>query len=179
MMVDFDFLYPLNEFYRRSRLDPPSVAVVEAAEIDEPYRSLLAHGRGMTSTLEAFHEAKCRVRVLDEFEESGILSRRVVLNLEPCGKPVEFAAGAIHMHRFPAHVQDLIRGGEEPLGAILRRHDIPHQSRPKAFLRLRCDAPIAEALGLDGEPVLYGRRNTLFDGRDNPLVEIVEVLPPA
>lgn len=177
-MADFDYLYPLDTFYSRSRQSPPQVAVVEPAAMAEPYRTLLVHTGGMTSTLEAFHGARCGVRVLEEFAEGGVLSRQVVLVAKPDGKPVEFAAAAIHMDRLPAAAQADVRKGVEPLGAILRRHSVAHTSCPRAFLRFQNAAGIAGALGLQGEPELFGRRNTLFDEGNNPLVEIVEVLPP-
>jgi hypothetical protein len=56
---------------------------------------------------------------------------------------------------------------------------VPHESRPRAFLRVRSDALINAALALDGPRTLYGRRSTLADPRRGPLAEVVEILPSA
>jgi len=46
-------------------------------------------------------------------------------------------------------------------------------------LKLLADDLIGQALRVGRRTALYGRRNTLFDPRQQPLAEIVEILPPA
>jgi hypothetical protein len=65
-----------------------------------------------------------------------------------------------------------------PLGTVLRDFKIKHTSRPKAYLKIEADDFVNQALGLTNKHTLYGRRNTLFDNRQRPLAEIVEILPP-
>ena len=65
-----------------------------------------------------------------------------------------------------------------PLGTILAKYQIPHFSKPTAFLRIQSDGYINGALGLTREHVLYGRRNALRNGEQQVLAEIFEILPP-
>jgi hypothetical protein len=66
-----------------------------------------------------------------------------------------------------------------PLGTILARYKIEHLSRPKAFLKVRSDEFINRVLGISGNHMLYGRRNTLSNPQQHPIAEIVEILPPS
>jgi hypothetical protein len=65
------------------------------------------------------------------------------------------------------------------LGRILHEHKIPHASRPRAFIKVASDRLINGLFNASGAQVLYGRRNTLFDPKNRPLAEIVEILPAA
>src|SRR6476661_2158911 len=54
--------YPLDDFYARARLPLPDIQTINAAELPEPYRSLLAHSNDMTPTLSAFHARVIHLR---------------------------------------------------------------------------------------------------------------------
>ena len=174
----FSATYPLDEFYAARRLTLPVMDQIEADQIPEPYRSLLAHDRDMTSRLEAFHRRKIHIRALARRHHGLEYFREVVLELDGSLKPVEFGASKINLASFPARAQDEIQRESRPLGGILRDFGITFSSRPGAYLRVVADAFIGGALGLTGAPPLFGRRNTLLDAWDHPLAEIVEILPP-
>jgi hypothetical protein len=91
---------------------------------------------------------------------------------------VEFGAIKIHLDRFPEKARTDILEERFPLGHVLKEHAIAYASRPKAFLRIASDPLIDELLNLHGAHILYGRRNTLLNPADEPLAEIVEILPP-
>jgi hypothetical protein len=65
-----------------------------------------------------------------------------------------------------------------PLGRILREHGIGYISRPAAFIRVSADPVISGLLELAGEHPLFGRYNVLFDTMEQPLAEVIEILPP-
>ena len=173
------FAYPLDEFYALARRELPPIEQIEEKDMPEPYRKLLVHQQDMTPTLEAHHGRKIFLNVISRQLRGDFYFREVILLTERIGKPVEFGAIKINLGIIPATARRLILEEQEPLGTILHDSKITHTSRPKAFLRSHADQFIKGALQLSGEHVLYGRRNTLFDAKQRPLAEIVEILPPA
>jgi len=194
-------LYPLEEFYalregatRIVQIDPasfdrqtklyltPSVllwASIEASAVPEPYRSLLVHRTDMTSTLEKYHGEKLRVEVLGRHTSGQEYFREVVLWLDQSGRRVEFGAIKIMLDLFPFEVRQEILRERQPLGRILTESGVEFSSQPRAYLRLASDDFINRTLDLKGPQLLYGRRNALVDPWNQPLAEIVEILPPA
>jgi chorismate-pyruvate lyase len=171
--------HPLDEFYSRSGLSLPPLDQVESEAVPEPYKSLLVHERDMTSTLENFHKIGIHLRLISRQQRGDEYFREVVLALDGTEKPVEFGAIKIHLNRFSEPARQEILREQFPLGHILKDFGIEYQSRPKAFLRIASDKTINGLLGLTGAHLLYGRRNTLLSRADEPLAEIVEILPPA
>ncbi|HWD17641.1 MAG TPA: hypothetical protein VHB20_00050 [Verrucomicrobiae bacterium] len=174
----FSDIYPLDEFYAARHCPVPAIGRVEAAELPEPYHTLLAHEGDMTSKLEGFHRAKIHIRLLARQTVENEYFREVALLLEGSEKPVEFGAIKIMLDLFPEEAQREILRERQPLGKILTASGVRFQSQPRAFLRMEADAFIREALQLDQTHFLYGRRNTLVDPWGRPLAEIVEILPP-
>lgn len=174
----FSDMYPLNEFYAARNMSLPVIAEIPAADVPEPYRSLLVHKTDMTSKLEAFHKSKIHIQPIARHTTDNEYFREVTLVLEHSLKPVEFGAIKIILDLFPNDAQREILREERPLGKILTEHKIGFASKPRAFLQIAADAFIQSALVLDAEVTLYGRRNTLVDAWDRPLAEIVEILPP-
>lgn len=173
------FAYPMDEFYALANRELPQIEQVEGASMPEPFRTLLAHNNDMTPTLEAFWKSDIVLNVISRRHRGDFYFREVVLLTEDQGRPVEFGAIKIDLSRFPCAARPRILEEHQPLGSVLRDYRVPHTSRPKAYLRIVADEFIKSALQLDGDHVLYGRRNTLFDAEHRPLAEIVEVLPPA
>jgi chorismate-pyruvate lyase len=171
-------LYPLDEFYRRAGLVIPPAALVEGADVPEPYRSLLVHDRDMTPTLEKFHAERIHLRTIGRRLDGDALSRLVVLTTSESGKPVEFGAIVIHLEQFPAEARPVILECRVPLGTILAEYSIEHYSRPTAFLRVSADPLINGSLATAGTEPLYGRRNVLKTPAGHALADVIEILPP-
>ena len=119
-------LYPLEEFYARRdgaarivQTDSATIdhakrysalhaqpillwAPVDAADVPEPYRTLLVHRADMTSTLENFYKDKLRVELLRCHTRGQEYFRAVALRLEESGRRVEFGAIKIMLDLFPA-----------------------------------------------------------------------------
>lgn len=171
--------YPLDEFYARSGLTLPPLDQIDGEAVPDPYKTLLVHDRDMTSTLENFHGAGVHLRLLGRERTGDDYFREVLLVLDDSERPVEFGAILIHLDRFPDAARREILEERFPLGHVLKDHNLPFQSRPRAYLRIASDKLINELLGLHGAHVLYGRRNTLLNPNGASLAEIVEILPPA
>ena len=174
----FSVTHPLDEFYIRSGLPLPPCEQIEGERVPEPFKTLLVHLNDMTPTLESFHGRSIHLRVLSREQRGDEYFREVVLLLEGTEQPVEFGAIKIHLERFAPDVRKRVLQEEWPLGHLLKDFSVPHDSRPAAFLRIASDPLINRMFGLTGTHVLFGRRNTLFNPSNQPLAEIVEILPP-
>jgi chorismate-pyruvate lyase len=171
-------IYPLNEFYARTRTQLPAFEVIPGSDIAEPYRSLLVHDRDMTPTLESYHRADIHIEVLSRERRGEEYFREVILRRDGDDRPVEFGANRIALDRLPAVVRRLVLQEYLPFGHILKAHEFEHTGHPTAYFRIASDTLINRAFGLEERRVLYGRRNTLRDMAGRPISDVVEILPP-
>ncbi len=168
----------LSEFAALGGSLLPAFEPVDAEDIPEPYRILLAHRNDMTPTLEEFHGTTVSLDVLKVRRHQEKLMREVLLVCDDTTEPVELGVIKINLDLFPPEPREKIVACHLPLGTILKKYNIEHKSRPTAFLRLRTNERLNEILRLDSPQVLYGRCNTIFNGSSRPLAEVIEVLPP-
>ena len=171
-------LYPLDDFYARMGRVLPAIEPIDGNAMPEPYKSLLVHQNDMTPTLQDFHRDSIHVHALHAEERDGSYFREVLLELDGNENIVEYGAIRINLCLVPNDTRQEIIEARLPLGQIFFSHNIPHVSRPKAYLKIRADEHISRVLRLDGTPKLYGRRNTLADPEGRSLAEIVEILSP-
>ncbi len=171
--------YPLTEFYARAARPLPTLEPLAPAAVPEPYRRLLVHGNDMTPTLEQFHGERIVLQLIHRHAEADGLAREVALTLVGSSKRVEYGAILIHRAAFPEAAWEQVLGCRIPLGTLLAEHVLQHVSRPQAYFRVTADDHIREALGLEGDHLLYGRHNRLLTGDDLVIADVVEILPPA
>lgn len=172
-----DLLYPLSAFDPNDGSVLTNAAILEAHELPEPYRMLLAHDRDMTGTLEAYFKQRMTLRVYGKIIDGDSLFRQVVLEGVDDHKPREFGAIRIDLSCFDSETRALIEQCRTPLGQILRDHGIAYVSNPSAYLKVAPDAMLREALSVTEGP-LYGRKNELTIPGDRALAQIIEILPP-
>lgn len=172
-----DILYPLSCFVCDASKGVTRAKILEAQELAEPYRTLLAHDRDMTGTLETFFKQPMTLRVHVKKIEGDSLYRQVSLLCADDGRPAEFGAIRIDLSCFDEETRGLVESCAVPLGRVLREHDVAYVSNPSAYLEVDPDKLLCEALGVTHGP-LYGRKNelTMPDGR--AIAQIIEILPP-
>ena len=166
-------------FYSRAGIPFPRLTRLKGSQLPQPYRSLLAHSRDMTPTLEQYYRRTLGITVIGRVLEGNAYLREVTLNLDGENRPIAYGAIRIFMDHFPPHAQEMIREEHCPLGKILELEEIPHVGWPQAFFRVAPDAHMASMLQLKAPRKLYGRRNVLLDGDRRLLAEVLEVLAPA
>ena len=169
--------YPLNEFYEISGDPPPHICFVDGEKVPQPQRRLLVHPHDMTPTLESYFRQKIHLHLLQLIRKNDYILREVILTCED-GTRAAFGAIRINLTHFNAAAREEILGCHIPLGTILRRHCVPHVSRPRTFFNIHADRMINLSLELEGREKLFGRVNSLQDDNGNTLVEVVEILPP-
>lgn len=170
--------YPMDELYAEDGQPLPDIEVIGGHTVPPPFHGLLVHTRDMTQTLEQHRGMEIHLRVLRRRMRDDTYLRESLLLLEDGDTVVEFGAIRINLDFFPPPARRAILEEHFPLGHLLHEYRIPFESRPKAFLRIHTDAFMNGLFGLTGSHTLYGRRNTLMDGRQQVLAEVVEILPP-
>jgi hypothetical protein len=168
----------LGSFYERLGLACPAFERLAPGDLPQPYHKLLAHSQDMTSTLEQFYAGPVRLEVLGRDCVGDTYTREVVLQLDRTRQPVEYGAICIHLRNFADDVQRIILSEQHPFGRILETEGVGYLSWPQAFFRVKADRHMSQLLTLNTEPVLYGRRNVLLDGRRRLLAEVIEILAP-
>ena len=170
-------LYPLDEFYRRAGRPFPAVEARGGDALPDGVRALLVHERDMTPTLQHHYGAELELDPLEITRQSDYLMRMVALRM-PSRYPVEFGAIRIHLNGFPEAARPIILACRRPLGQILADFEIVHTTTPGGFFMLKADDLIGPALGQPLHTPLFGRTAHIRDGRNRPLVDVVEVLTP-
>ena len=173
-----DFAFPLSEFYARTNLALPRMEVIAVDAVPEPYRSLLVHERDMTSTLEKFHGSEIYIHALSSEQRDGGYFREVVLHRASDAAPVEFGANRVNLALFTPAAREIFLQEKVPLGRILKDYGIAHTIRAHGFFRIAPDALICRTLKLAAPVPLYGRQAVIFNSTQQPLSQVVEILPP-
>jgi chorismate-pyruvate lyase len=173
-----DPAFPLSEFYARTSLPLPRMELIPGDVMPEPYRGLLVHANDMTPTLERFHGGEIYIKALSsERRETGYF-REVVLHRASDDAPVEFGANCVNLTLFTPEARWMILQEKVPLGRILRDHGVVHHTRALNFFRVEPDALICRALQLAAPVTLYGRQAVICNPQEQPLSQVVEILPP-
>lgn len=174
---------PLEELEKLLALFPGGGKLVSSAEhvasalVPEPYRRLLVHDHHMTVTMEEFHQARVRVRVVERAREGGIYSRKILLVAEESGRVVQFGIVRFDLSYVTDAVRQEILAEREPLGRILINYNVLRHIDLGALLRLRCGPELAGYFGCPAGQSTYGRLATIFCNQ-KPAVDLLEVPSP-
>ena len=172
-----DILYPLSCFDCDASKGVTRARILEDVELAEPYRTLLAHDRDMTGTLETYFKQRMTLRVHVKKIEGDSLYRQVSLLCADDGRPAEFGAIRIDLSCFDNETRGLVAACKIPLGRVLREHHVAYVSNPSAYLEVEPDDMLCEALQVTHGP-LYGRKNELKMPDGRAIAQIIEILPP-
>jgi chorismate-pyruvate lyase len=149
-------------------------APVASGEMPPDYRALLAHDDHMTVTVEAFHDCRVEVRVLQEHRDGDLYSRSSLLVCESTAKVVQFGIMRIHLGGLAHPVRLDIEGGKTPLGRALIRHNVLRHVELVQLWRVQPVPWLRDQLKLAlGEP-LFGRTARIVVER-RPAVELLEI----
>lgn len=174
-----DLFMPLEFFYAGKGESLPGAKLLPGYEVPEPYRHLLVHQSDMTPRLREYHGSALGLEVIDRQVSDLFVMRLVVLHRLDNHAPVEIGAIGIQLEAFEPHTRAAILEGKIPLGAILERDKVLHDSAPKAYFSIEADEFIAALLKISPGTKLYGRCNALSHDGGIVFADIVEILPPA
>lgn len=172
-----DLFMPLAFFYARRPEGMPAATLLAPESMPEPYQHLLVHESDMTPRLRKFHGADISLEVIEREVGEQFVMRLVVLHRSDTSVPVEMGAIGIQLEGFDAEVRAAILAGEVPLGGLLEKFQVDHQSAPRAYFSIIADEFLAEHLKAKVGDHLYGRCNALTHSDGIVFADIVEILP--
>ena len=152
---------------------------LDADELPEPYRELLAHNFHMTVTVEKFHGSSVDVRVLAEIDNPNddTYSRQILLCRQSDNRVVQYGIVRLHFRHLATHVVEEIRRKSTPLGRILIQNNVLREVELSKLWRVRCGTVLANAMGVEPATVTFGRTALIYcDGE--PAVELLEIVAP-
>lgn len=152
----------------------PPGEIVAAADVPEPFATLLVHNDHMTTRLGEFHGAPVELSVL-RHSLMGDAYRRLIA-LKPAGqnRVVEVGLVRIDLACTSPAVRSMILKQELPLGDIMISANVMRRVEPKWFLRFDASGILAEQFGAIATP-LFGRVGTIYF-EDRPAIRLLEVV---
>lgn len=150
---------------------------VPSALTPEPYKRLLVHEHHMTVTMEEFHRAQVRVKVLERKLDGDIYSRKILLERSDSGQIVQFGLVRFDLSVVLPEVRAEILSERTPLGRILINYNVLRHIDLGALLQLAVGPGTAELFHCPTGTTTYGRLATIFCNR-RPAVDLLEVAAP-
>ena len=171
----FDQLDSLIKIFHTSRDDIGDFTPVDAEELPQQYASLLAHNDHMTVTVEAWHNSLVDVHVLEAKQDDDSYSRRIVLNRQRDGTPVQFGIMRIKLGGLPEIVRMEIESRALPLGRIMIRHHLLREVELCQLWRVQPGAELVTHLQCNPEVPIFGRTARILT-EGEVLVELLEIV---
>ncbi len=154
----------------------PPYHFVHESEVPEPFHQLLVHDRHMTTSMEAFHDCKVAVRVLQSHRTENWYSRQILLLSKRTQQVVLGGIVRIHLSMLDPDVQAGILREDTPLGHVLISHDVLRHIEVTQYLKFEPSAAMKAWPGFSSDQPSYGRLGILYCDLQ-PAIELFEVVP--
>ncbi|HAY81987.1 MAG TPA: hypothetical protein DCY79_19460 [Planctomycetaceae bacterium] len=145
--------------------------------LPEPYRTLLAHDAHMTVTVEAHHNSKVDVDVLETHRTDTHYSRKILLRRQSDGVVVQFGPVRLNVAFLGADARREIESEQTPLGRVLIEHDVLRHVRLLSLWETQPSAELCDLFGLQQPQPCYGRTALIYCN-GMPAVELLEIVTP-
>lgn len=173
-MNPLDELKSLTSLFSNDKKLIEKAEHVPAALVPEPYKTLLAHDRHMTVTMEKHYDCSVDVRILDRVETDQYYCRKILLTKSGTEEVVQFGIVKFDFQYVTEAVKNEIIKGEIPLGRILINHNVLRHIDLGAILKITAGLGLAEHLKMEPGETIYGRLATIFCN-GQPAVDLLEI----
>jgi len=148
-----------------------------AAEVPEPYRTLLAHHEHMTVAVERFHGCPVDVEVLATRQDGDYYSRKILLHRQSDRRVVLFGIPRLNLRLVDDEVRREILSQQAPLGRVLIEHNVLREVQLGSLYRVSPSPELCRLLGLAQPQPTYGRTAFIYcDGY--VAIELLEIVAP-
>jgi len=148
---------------------------VEARDVPEPYRRLLAHHDHMTVTVEAEYGEPVNVSVLAVHTTATHYSRKIVLTRRSNQQVVLFGLVRLNVSFLGDDVRREIESQGAPLGRILIEHNVLRHVKLLSLWHIDAGPDLREHFGLPALAACYGRTALIYCN-GVPAVELLEIV---
>ena len=137
-------------------------AEIQAEELPQPSRRLLAHTSHMTVTMEKHHQSKVDVHVLDRISTDRHYSRKIALKRQSDGKVVQFGIVRLAKNALADEVFKEIASEQQPLGRILIDHQVLRTVKLMTTWKINPGPALKASFDNPGLEVCYGRTALIY-----------------
>lgn len=148
---------------------------VEARDVPEPFRRLLAHDEHMTVTVEAECGEPVDVSVLAVHTTPTHYSRKIVLHRHSNREVVLFGLVRLNVGFLGDDVRREIESQGTPLGRILIRHNVMRHVKLLSLWRVEAGADLRAAFRQPELTTCFGRTALIYCN-GIPAVELLEIV---
>jgi chorismate-pyruvate lyase len=142
--------------------------------VPEPYHRMLVHEHHMTVNMEAYHNCKVEVEVIEARFIDDLYCRKILLRNAVTNEVVQFGIVRFNFTFVTDAVRKEIESQEIPLGRVLIQHNVLRHIDLGAIIELNAGPALAHYLQMAEKATTYGRMATIFcDGL--PAVDLLEV----
>ncbi len=147
---------------------------IQAEEMPQPYRKLLAHTNHMTVSMENHHQSPVEVRVGRTRVTANHYARQIVLTRQSDGAVVQFGIVRLNTSLLRDDVRREIETEQIPLGRILIDRDVMRNVKLMSCWQIIAGPVLKEAFQNQQLDTCYGRTALIYtDGV--PAVELLEI----
>ncbi len=189
-------LQPLTTFFTKENIPEsawPNLVYVNEADLPTMEKSILTQPL-VTAAIADYYQRTPKIREplhMDEKIEQNQFYRAILMIVDNNSKRddalladtlyestvVELGLISINFSALPANMNNDIRKGETPFGALLMEHKIATKSIDTRYFKINCESHLARYLQCEIGHTVYGRSNTIVR-QDNQLwvAKVVEIL---
>lgn len=158
--------------------DPNELGIfrnVVAAEVPEPFRSLLNHDLHMTVSMEEYCRMPVELLVLRNNRQSTWYSREICLQTQQDQKIVQYGIVRMNLNYLDQAVLADIESQSKPLGRILIEHNVMRRVQLLGLYEIHPSERLASYLLQSAEERCYGRTAMIFCNHE-PAIELLEIV---
>lgn len=148
---------------------------VEAAQMAEPFRKLLAHEHHMTVTVESHHGSPVDVKVLRRDASDSHYAREILLTRQSDGRVVQYGIMRIRLDLLPLAARQEVVSEGTPLGRVLIQHNILRSVHLFSLFEITPGAVLQQWLTAGSVDTVYGRTALIYCNGE-PAVELLEIV---
>lgn len=148
---------------------------VEAAQVPDPSRTMLAHDHHMTLAVESHHGSYVDVEVLETTIADDHYSRKILLRRQSDRGVVQYGIVRLKLGLMSDQVRNEIESQATPLGRILINHDVLREVRLLNLFRIHCGTELAGSFGFEAGQECFGRTALIYCNGE-PAIELLEIV---
>ncbi len=148
---------------------------VDAEQIPDRERAMLAHDCHMTVAVEKHHGCAVNVQVEEAQGGGAAYSRKIRLTRKSDDCVVQFGIVRLDLTVLDPEVREMIESQGTPLGRVLIDHNVLREVRLLNLYRVTAGTALAECFGIVAGTVVYGRTAMIWCN-GMPAIELLEII---
>ena len=148
---------------------------VAAADLQQPFQTLLNHQSHMTVTVERYHQSPVDVQVLDTRRDGSFYSRKILLNRQSDSGVVQFGIVSIDTDALQPKIFAEIAQQKTPLGRILINHGVLRDVHLNKLYQISAGPELARHFNV-AEGEMVAGRTAIIDCDGKPAIGLLEIV---